>query len=43
MRTIINQDWNFGFFHKVFFKITKSARILTIFVGHKHFRKNYFF
>ena len=33
MRTIRDQYWNFGFFHKVFFNNTKNAAILTIFVG----------
>ena len=32
--TIRNQYWNFGFFHKVFFKNTKNAPIFTIFVGY---------
>ena len=33
MSTVRNQYYNFGFFHKVFFKNTKNAPILTILVG----------
>ena len=33
MKTIRDQYWNFGFFHNGFFKNTKNAPILTIFVA----------